>query len=64
MARRKLHDDEIQALIDALRRLAVADEMAGMGDVADAEGLARIDYARRKLAELGLSHKQSRRGQP
>lgn len=34
---------ERDAMRAALRRLAVADEMAGMGDVTDPEGLARID---------------------
>ena len=42
----------------ALKRLAVVDEFAGMGDVQDPEGLARIRFARRTLAALGLDLEQ------
>jgi predicted house-cleaning noncanonical NTP pyrophosphatase (MazG superfamily) len=34
--------------------------MAGVGDVEDPEGLQRVAYARRTLAELGVGHKGSR----
>jgi predicted house-cleaning noncanonical NTP pyrophosphatase (MazG superfamily) len=39
--------------------LADHTEMAGMGDVEDPEGLQRVAYARRTLAELGFSQKGS-----
>lgn len=55
----KLALDEARAIASvlaaALRRLAVPDEMAGMGDVTDPEGLARISYARRALDSAGYS---------
>jgi len=44
-------------LVAALRRLAVADEMAGLGDVEDPEGLARVGYARAALEAAGFSLK-------
>lgn len=54
-------DVKLTAAINALQRLARREEMAGMGDVEDPEGLLRIEYARRVLERLGYSHKSSRR---
>lgn len=50
-------DIELRVVVKALKRLAIPDELAGMGDVKDPEGLARIEYARRALASIGYSHK-------
>lgn len=50
-------DIELRVAVDALKRLARTDEMAGMGDVEDPEGLARVKYARSALASIGYSHK-------
>lgn len=50
-------DIELRVAVKALRRLAVLDEMAGMGDVEDPEGLARVKFARSALASIGYSHK-------
>jgi hypothetical protein len=46
-----------RVLVKALKRLAVTDEMAGVGDVADLEGGFRISFARRALADIGVSWK-------
>lgn len=54
-------DIELRAAVAALRRLATTDEIAGMGDVKDPEGLARVEYARRALASIGYSHKVKER---
>jgi hypothetical protein len=54
-------DIELRAAVDALKRLARVEEMAGGGDVQDPEGLARVDYARRALASIGYSHKVKER---
>lgn len=50
--------DRFDIAVRALSRLADHTEIAGMGDVEDPEGLARVALARRALADLGLSHKK------
>jgi hypothetical protein len=50
-------DIELRVAIKALKRLADRTEIAGMGDVEDPEGLARIRFARAALASIGYSHK-------
>ena len=52
-----MDDIKLRVAVKALRRLAVPDEMAGMGDVEDPEGLARVKFARSTLASIGYSHK-------
>lgn len=54
-------DIELRVAVDALKRLARTDEMAGPGDVEDLEGLARVKYARSALASIGYSHKVKER---
>lgn len=56
-----MDDLELRVAVAALKRLAVPDEMAGMGNVTDPEGLARIDYARKALASIGYNHKVKER---
>lgn len=46
---------QLTAAIRGLRRLAVRDGLSGMGDVADPEGLARIEFARAMLGEMGVN---------
>lgn len=56
-----MDDLELRVAVEALKRLARAEEMAGTGDVEDPEGLARIQFARRALASIGYSHKVKER---
>lgn len=48
-------DKRLTAAIRGLRRLAVRDGLSGMGDVGDPEGLARIEFARAMLGEMGVN---------
>lgn len=52
-----VEDIELRVAIKALKRLAVTDEMAGMGEVKDPEGLLRVAFARKALASISYSHK-------
>ena len=53
-----VHAAKLDLAVKALKRLAVVDELAGVGDVADPEGLARVQFAKRTLASLGVDHQR------